>query len=37
MQADLLRAEFVDSETQIAQLQAMQGQLGALGGTSSSG
>jgi flagellar hook-associated protein 2 len=34
MQADLLRSEFVDSETHIAQLQAMQGSLGALTGKS---
>ncbi|HEX3551442.1 MAG TPA: flagellar filament capping protein FliD [Candidatus Elarobacter sp.] len=38
MQADQLRQEFTNSETQIAQLQAMQSSLGALGiNTSSSG
>ncbi len=36
MQADQLRQEFTNSETQIAQLQAMQGSLGALGITTSS-
>jgi len=35
MQADQLRAEFVASETAIAQLQAIQGELGALGVSSS--
>jgi len=35
MQADQLRAQFVASETLIAQLQAVQGSLGALGGSSS--
>jgi flagellar capping protein FliD len=34
MQADLLRAEFTDSESQIAQLQAEQQSLGALKGGS---
>jgi len=37
MQANLLRKEFVDSETQIATLQSMQSSLSALTGTSSSG
>jgi flagellar hook-associated protein 2 len=35
-QANELRQEFTSSETQIAQLQAMQGQLAALSGSSSS-
>jgi hypothetical protein len=35
MQADQLRQQFIASETQIAQLQAMQGSLGSL--TSKSG
>ena len=38
MQADQLRQEFTNSETQIAELQSMQSSLGALGlNTSSSG
>ncbi len=35
-QANMLRAEFANSETQIAELQSMQSSLGALGGSSSS-
>ena len=35
-QANQLRQEFTNSETQIAELQAMQSELGALGGSSSS-
>jgi hypothetical protein len=34
-QADQLRAEFTNSETQIAELQSMQGELGALDPSSS--
>ncbi len=37
MQANILRKEFVDSETQIATLQSMQQSLAALGGSSSGG
>ena len=36
LQANQLRQEFTNSETQIAQLQSMQSMLGALGGSSSS-
>ncbi len=37
MQANILRKEFVDSETQIATLQGMQQSLAALRGSSSGG
>ena len=36
LQADQLRQEFTNSETQIALLQSMQSELGALGGSSTS-